>query len=98
MNEIKFHISKSEQETCITWYADDEAVKVCTSDTKMIRILDEKAEKYPDYYVKQYALTRERNAQYVIPIKLLRFANPATDKQRAQRAAALSKAQKRVSA
>ncbi len=67
-------LARAEQETVINFYADEKAATIYTSDTSMIKKLDELVSLFPD----QYEIEKETEVSktYILPKSFIKFMKP----------------------
>lgn len=72
-------LSRAEMETHIRWDATESHAHICTNDPATIRKLDKLVAEYPDVYV---GFKGDYNKRYLVPLKFIRFAKPASEARR----------------
>lgn len=76
MTKLRKPVPAAEQETIISWMRGDEHVLVYTCDSTLITKLAKLQATYPDAY--QIRDIYPDGVRYRVPVKLIRFAKPAS--------------------
>lgn len=88
-------LSRLEQETTINWNAEEPTASVYSATPTTIRKLDKLCTQFPELYRCTWTDSEVLAKRYTMPVKLIRFAKPASE---AQREAGRLKAAKMISA
>jgi hypothetical protein len=72
--------TRIEQETTINYNAEEKAAEIYTADPSIMRKLKKLSEQFPDVYVCKES--KEFQAKYIVPKRLIRFGKPASEARR----------------
>ncbi|MBQ8506926.1 MAG: hypothetical protein IJ466_05810 [Clostridia bacterium] len=78
-----YQITRAEQETHITWNAEEKIATVYTCDPATIRKLDKLAKECPEAYRCTWTDDQYNARKYTLPARYVRFGKPASEAQKA---------------